>query len=70
MGIVLVAFLAARATAVPARDYYVNLETDQLISQGRQAVELALRGSILDENVFAFNIAERTEPFMDNLGFV
>ena len=40
MGIVLVAFLAARASVNPGRDQYVNFETDQLISEGGEPVEL------------------------------
>src|SRR5262245_13938044 len=43
------------------RDYYVNLETDQLVSQGGETVKLALRRSILDENVFAFHVPKLTQ---------
>ncbi len=60
MGIVLVAFLAARA--VPrGRDKHVNFETDQLISQGGEPVELIFSGSILESYVLALNIAEFTK---------
>ena len=61
MGIVLVAFLAARASAVAGRDDYVNFETDQLISQGGEPVELIISVSILESYVLALNIAELTE---------
>ena len=61
MGIVLVAFLAARASFVDGRDEHVNFETDQLISQGGEPVELIISVSILESYVLALNIAEFTE---------
>ena len=61
MGIVLVAFLAARLASRRGRDEYVNFETDQLISQGGKPVELFFSVSILESYVFALNIAERAE---------
>ena len=39
----------------------INFETDKLISQSRQPVELIISVSILESYVFALNIAERTE---------
>ena len=61
MGIVLVAFLAARAPGVVGVKKYINFETDQLISQGREPVKLTLSVSILENYVLALNITEFTE---------
>ena len=61
MGIVLVAFLAARASIVEGREQYFNFESDQLVSQGGKPVELIISVPILDSYVFALNIAEFTE---------
>ena len=44
-----------------ARDEHVNVETDQLISQSGEPVELVLCGSILESHVLALNIAEFTK---------
>ena len=48
MGIVLVAFLATRASLIPGRDQYVNFETEQLISEAGEPVELVISESILE----------------------
>jgi hypothetical protein len=61
IGIVLVAFLAALGLQPPGSDEYVNLETDQLISQGGEPVELIISVSILDSYVLALDIPELTE---------
>ena len=61
MGIVLVAFLAARAVIVPGVRMHINFKTDQLISQSGKPVELILRVSILESYILALNIAEFTE---------
>ena len=61
MGIVLVAFLAARAVIDPGRDDHVNLETDQVISQGGKPVEFIVSVSRLESYVLALDIAEFTE---------
>ena len=61
MGIVLVAFLASHGSTRRGRDEHVNFETDQLLSQGGQPVELILGGSRLESYVLALNIAEFTE---------
>jgi hypothetical protein len=61
MGIVLVAFLKARAFSRRGRYEYVNFKTDQLISQGGKTVKLIFRGSSLVNYVLALNIAELTE---------
>ena len=65
MGIVLVAFLAATASA-SRREEHVNFETDQFISQGGEPVELIISGSILESYVLALNIAECTELSPNN----
>jgi hypothetical protein len=61
MGIVLVAFLAARASLVEGVTKHVNFETDQLISQGGEPVDLIISVSKLDSYVLALNIAEFME---------
>ena len=38
-----------------------------LVAQGRQALELAFRGSKLDSYVFTFNVAARKERLKDRL---
>ena len=67
MGIVVVAFLAARAASRRGREEHIDLETDQLISQRGEPVELTLSVSILDSDVFALNIAEFTEAAQEYL---
>ncbi len=66
MGIVLVAFFAARAAGDRALTMHVNFETDQLIGQSREPVELIISVSILESYVLALNIAERTELSQDS----
>ena len=61
IGIVRVALLAARASFDPGRDQYVNLETDQLIRQGREPIELIISASVLESYVLTLNIANFTE---------
>ena len=49
------------------RDDHVNFETDQLISQGGESVELTLCVSILESYVLALNIAEFTKFSLERL---
>ena len=43
------------------REEHVNFETNQLISQGGEPVELIISGSILESYVLAIDIAQFTE---------
>ena len=58
MGIVLVAFLAARTTAVPACYHDdINLEAHQLRRELRKPIELPRRISVLAGDVLSFYVA-------------
>ena len=58
MGIVLVAFLAARIHGSPPADHdEINLETHQLGRKLRGPIELPLRVSVLDGDVLSFYVA-------------
>ena len=62
IGIVLVAFLAATVAAEPRHDDDINLESDQLISQGREPVEFIIRVSRLESDILALYIASLRTP--------
>jgi hypothetical protein len=64
----LVAFLAARASAVEGVTRHVNLETDQLISQRGESVEIIISESILKSYILALNIAQCTKLSPNGLG--
>jgi hypothetical protein len=69
MGIVLVAFLAARIHGVPSCDYdEINLETHQLGRKLRGPIEFSLRISILDGNVLSFYVAKLAQRQPNSLG--
>ena len=58
MGIVLVAFLAARIVLDPSCYYDdINLETHQLGRKLREPIDLPLRISVLDGDVLTFYVA-------------
>ena len=61
MGIVALAFLAAKAVAAGGDDD-INFETDQLGCKVRQPFEFPIRISVLNENVFSFDIAKLAQP--------
>jgi hypothetical protein len=57
--------LSSYGSRRPGRDEHVNFETDQLIGQGREPVELIISVSIVESDVLTLNIAERTELWRD-----
>jgi hypothetical protein len=61
MGIVALAFLAAKI-AGPGGDDDVNFETDQFGCKVRQPFEFPFRISVLNDNVFPFDIAKLAQP--------
>ena len=61
MGIVALAFLAAKHPGLRGDDD-VNFETDQLGCKVRQPFELPFRISVLNDNVFPFDIAKLAQP--------
>ena len=69
MGIVLVAFLAARIARSPP-DYQddINLETHQLGRELREPIELPLRISVLDGDVLSFYVATLAQSQPNCLG--
>ena len=69
MGIVLVAFLAARIVLVPSCYHDdINLETHQLSRKLRGPIELPLRISVLDGNVLSFYVAKIAQSQPNCLG--
>ena len=69
MGIVLVAFLAARIHPGPS-SYHddINLETHQLGRKLREPIELPLRISVLDGDVLSFYITKLAQSQPNCLG--
>ena len=62
MGIVLVAFMAARTCgSPPATTMIINLETHQLGRKLRKSIALPLRISVLDGDVLSFYVAKLTQ---------
>ncbi len=61
MGIVALAFLAAKI-AGPDGDDDVNFETDQFGCKVRQPFEFPFCISVLNDNVFPFDIAKLAQP--------
>ena len=69
MGIVLVAFLAARISLVPSCYHDdINLETHQLGRKLREPIELPLRISVLDGDVLSFYVAKLAQSQPNCLG--
>ena len=69
MGIVLVAFLAARIHAVPSCYHDdINLETHQLGRKLRSPIVLPLRISVLDGDVLSFYVAKLAQSQPNCLG--
>ena len=69
MGIVLVAFLAARIAQVPSCYHDdINLETHQLGRKLRDPIELPLRISVLDGDVLSFYVATLAQSQPNSLG--
>ena len=69
MGIVLVAFLAARITRVPSCYHDdINLETHQLGGKLREPIGLPLRISVLDGDVLSFYVAKLAQSQPNCLG--
>ena len=69
MGIVLVAFLAARIDLVPSCYHDdINLETHQLGRKLREPIELPLRISVLDGDVLSFYVATLAQSQPNCLG--
>ena len=67
MGIVVVACLAARAAGVPLRHQDIHLETDQLGREVGEPLELPFRPAVLQDEVLAFDIAERAHSLQESL---
>ena len=61
MGIVALAFLAAKIARAGGDDD-VNFETDQLGCKVRQPFEFPFCISVLNDNVFSFDIAKLAQP--------
>ena len=69
MGIVLVAFLAARISRVPSCYHDdINLETHQLGRKLREPIALPLRISVLDGDVLSFYVATLAQSQPNCLG--
>ena len=68
MGIVLVAFLAARIPAPSCYHDDINLETHQLGRKLRSPIELPLRISVLDGDVLSFYVATLAQSQPNCLG--
>ena len=69
MGIVLVAFLAARISLVPSCYHDdINLETHQLGRKLREPIDLPLRISVLDGDVLSFYVAKLAQSQPNCLG--
>ena len=69
MGIVLVAFLAARITRLPSCYHDdINLETHQLGRKLRVPIALPLRISVLDGDVLSFDVATLAQSQPNSLG--
>ena len=62
MGIVALAFLAAKVALAGSGDDDVNFETDQFGCKVRQPFAFPFRISILNDNVFSFDIAKLAQP--------
>ena len=61
-GIVVVSLLGRQRPGRPVGDEHVDLKPHQLHGEGRQAVVLALRRSVFDDEVLAFLVAEVSKP--------
>ena len=68
MGIVLVAFLAARIPGPSCYHDDINLETHQLGRKLREPIELPLRISVLDGDVLSFYVAKLAQSQPNCLG--
>ena len=68
MGIVLVAFLAARIAGPSCYQDDINLETHQLGRKLREPIDLALRISVLDGDVLSFYVAKLAQSQPNCLG--
>ncbi len=68
MGIVLVAFLAARTHVPSCYHDDINLETHQLGRKLREPIELPLRISVLDGDVLSFYVATLAQSQPNCLG--
>ncbi len=68
MGIVLVAFLAARIGASLLLPHDINLETHQLGGKLREPIELPLRISVLGGDVLSFYVATLAQSQPNCLG--
>ena len=63
MGIVAVASLAARVRSPTGCDDDVHLETHQLGRERGKPIEISLRGSPLNDNVFPLDVPEFAQPW-------
>jgi len=61
-GIVVVSLLGRQRPGRPVGDEHVDLKPHQLHGEGWQAVVLALRRSVFDDEVLAFLVAEVSKP--------
>ena len=68
MGIVLVAFLAARIRVPSCYHDDINLETHQLGRKLREPIALTLRVSVLDGDVLSFYVATLAQSQPNSLG--
>ena len=62
MGIVLVAFLAARIGKVDVSDKHINLELHEFGHKAWDTIQLCLNVAILNQDVFSLNITEIAQP--------
>ena len=68
IGIVLVAFLAARISGPSCCHDEINLETHQLGHKLREPIALPLRISVLDGDVLSFDVATLAQSQPNRLG--
>ena len=61
MGIVWVAFLAVKGIIWTTRNDEIDLETDQLISQGREPLRFLFCVAKLESDVLTLDITERPQ---------
>ena len=66
MGIVLVAFLAARVATDPGDDH-IDLETHEFGRKVGKAIGISLRISILNDNVFPLHVAKLAQTLPERL---
>jgi hypothetical protein len=68
MGMVEVAFWAARTPGVPWVDDHIDLETNQVRKQRRKPIIVAIRPAVLDDKIPSLLIAEIAQARAKSLG--